>query len=79
MQYYNGGKKGLDFEELHLIYKVTPHFETQILTEKSLCTHYLFNQWLEFDCTSTDTSLVWEKEVIRFHDLDLIFKIKLAL
>ena len=23
---------------------------------KSLCAHYLFNQWLEFDQTSTDTS-----------------------
>ena len=33
---------------------------------KSLCAHYLFNQWLEFDQTSTDTSLGRGKEVIRF-------------
>ena len=32
---------------------------------KSLCAHYLFNQWLEFDQTSTDTSSGWGKEVIR--------------
>ena len=32
-----------------------------------LQTHwYQFNQWLEFDQTSTYTSLGWEKEVIRF-------------
>ena len=33
---------------------------------KSLCAHYLFNQWLKFDQTSTDTSSGWGKEVIRF-------------
>ena len=33
---------------------------------KSLYAHYLFNQWLEFDQTSTDTSSGWEKEVIIF-------------
>ena len=33
---------------------------------KSLCTHYLFNQWLEFDQTSTVSSLEWGKEGIRF-------------
>ena len=33
---------------------------------KSLCAQYLFNQWLEFDQTSTDTSSGWGKEVIRF-------------
>ena len=32
-------------------------------------------KWLKFDQTSTDTSLVWGKEVIRFGDLDLIFKV----
>ena len=42
------------------------HFETQILTEKSLCAHYILNQWLEFYQTSTDTSLGHRKEVIRF-------------
>ena len=35
------------------------HFETQILIEKSLFAHCLSNQWLEFDQTSTDTSLGW--------------------
>ena len=35
---------------------------------KSLCAHYmyLFNQWMEFDQTSTGTSSGWGKEVIRF-------------
>ena len=33
---------------------------------KSLCAHYLVNQWLEFDQTSTDTSSEWGKEMIRF-------------
>ena len=33
---------------------------------KSLCAHYLFNQWMEFDQTSTDTSSGYGKEVIRF-------------
>ena len=33
---------------------------------KSLCAHYLFNQWMEFDQTSTDTSSVWGKEVVKF-------------
>ena len=33
---------------------------------KSLCAHYLFNQWLEFDQTSIDTSLGRGTEVIRF-------------
>ena len=42
------------------------HFETQILREKSLCAHYILNQWLEFYQTSTDTSLGHRKEVIRF-------------
>ena len=41
-------------------------FETQILIGKSLCAHYLLNQWLEFYQTSTDTSLGQGKEVIRF-------------
>ena len=33
---------------------------------KSLCAHYLFNQWPEFDQTSTDKSLGLGKEVISF-------------
>ena len=49
--------KWLDFGDLDLIFKVTRHFESQILIEKSLCAHYLLNQWLEFDQTSTDTSV----------------------
>ena len=42
------------------------HFETQIFIEKSLCAHYLLNQWLEYYQTSIDTSLGHGKEVIRF-------------
>ena len=42
------------------------HFETQILIEKSLCAHFILNQWLKFYQTSTDTSLGKGKEVIRF-------------
>ena len=33
----------------------------------------------EFDQTSTDTSLGWGKEVFNCSDLDLIFKVTLAL
>ena len=33
---------------------------------QSLCAHYLFNQWLEFDQTSIDISSGLGKEVIRF-------------
>ena len=43
---------------------------------KSLCAHYLFNQLLEFDQTSTDTSYrMGERSDLDFGDLDLIFKI----
>ena len=42
------------------------HFEAQILIEKSLCAHYILNQWLEFHQTSIDISLGHGKEVIRF-------------
>ena len=41
----------MSFSRLH------QHFETQILIEKSLCAHYLLNEWLEFHQTSTDKSL----------------------
>ena len=34
--------------------------------EKSLCAHFILNQWLEFYLTSTDTSLGHGKEVVRF-------------
>ena len=34
--------------------------------EKRMCAHYLFNLWLAFDRTSSDTLLGWGKEVIRF-------------
>ena len=50
----------ISFSRLHW------HFETQILIGKSLCAHYLLNQWLEFYQTSTDTSLGQGKEEIRF-------------
>ena len=40
---------------------------------KILCA--LFNQWLEFDQTSTDTSLGREKKWLDFGDLDLISKV----
>ena len=50
-----------------------PHFQGHYIIKtpkmslvKSLCAHYLFNQWLKFDQTSTDTSSRWRKEVIRF-------------
>ena len=33
---------------------------------KRLCAHYLFNQWMEFDQTSTDTYSGWGQEMIRF-------------
>ena len=66
----DGAKKCLDFGDLDLIFKV---ITLQILKKaslvnavKSLCVHYLFNQWLEFDQTNTDTSPEWGKDVIRF-------------
>ena len=41
---------------------------------KSLCAQYLFNQWLEFDQTSTDTSSGLGKG-LDFGVLGLIFKV----
>ena len=38
------------------------HFKTPILIENSLCAHYLYNQWLEFYQTGTDTSLYRRKK-----------------
>ena len=55
------------------------HFETQILIDKSLCAHYVLNQWLEFDQTGTEASIGWGKEIIRICDLHLIFKVTPAL
>ena len=66
IHHWDGGKKWLDFGDLDPIFKVTWTPWNSILIEKSLCTHYLLNQWLEFYQTSTDTSLGQEKEVIRF-------------
>ena len=63
---WDRGMKWLDFGDLDLIFKLHRHFETQILIGKSLCAHYLLNQWLEFYQTSTDTSLGQGKEEIRF-------------
>ena len=45
-----------------------------------MCAHYLFNQWLEFDQISTDTSSGWGgvgggEKYLDFGDLDLIFKV----
>ena len=53
----DGGKKWLAFGDLDLIFKVTPVLWNSNLIEKSLCAHYPLNQWLEFDQTSTDTSI----------------------
>ena len=70
------GKKWLDFGDLYLVFKVTPAlWNSNFDRKKSLCAHYILNQWLEFYQTSTDTSLGHEKKVIRFGDLDLIFKV----
>ena len=60
---WNWGKKWLDFI---LFPRSHRQFNTQILIEKSLCAHYTLNQWLELYQTSTDTSLGYGKEVIRF-------------
>ena len=38
-------------------------------------TGYLLNQWMDFDQTCIDTWLGGGKELIRFGDLDLIFKV----
>ena len=66
----NWAKKWLDFGDLDLISKVTTLWILKkvslVNAVKSLCAHYLFNQWLEFDQISTDTSSGWGKEVIRF-------------
>ena len=47
-----------------------PNFDRK----KLVCTLSL-NQWLEFDQTSTDTSIGWGKKGLDFGDLDLIFKV----
>ena len=66
------GKKWLDFGDFegHYIIK-TP----KMSHVKSLCAHYLYNQWLEFDKTSTDTLSGWGKKWLDFGDLDLISKV----
>ena len=43
----------------------------------SLC--YLLNQWMDFDQTCINILLGGRKELIRFDDLDLIFKVTPAL
>ena len=40
---------------------------------------YLLNQWTDFDKTCTDTLLGGQKELIRFSDHDLIFKVTTTL
>ena len=40
---------------------------------------YLLNQSMDFDQTSIDTLLGGGEQLIRFDDLDLIFKVTLAL
>ena len=37
--------------------------------------HYLLNQWMDFDKTCIDTMLDEGVELIRFSDLDIIFKV----
>ena len=41
--------------------------------------HYLLNQLMDFDQTCIDTLLGGGEELIRFSDLDFIFKVKAAL
>ena len=43
----------------------------------SVC--YLWNEWMDFDQTCIDALLAEQKELIRFDDLDLIFKVTPAL
>ena len=69
------GKKWLDFGDW-------PHFQGHYIIKipnmslvKSLCAHYLYNQWLKFDQTSTDTHQDRGKKWLDFGDLDLIFKV----
>ena len=44
------------------------------MQKKSLSAHYLFNQWYEFDQTSTDPKDKG-KNFLDFGDLNLIFKV----
>ena len=66
----DGAKKWLDFGDLDLIFKITTlsilKKVSLVNAVKGLCAHYLFNQWMEFNQTSTDTSSGWGKEVFRF-------------
>ena len=58
-----------------------PHFKVSLALwnsnfdrKKSICAHYLLNHWLEFDQTSTDTSIGGGKKWLDVGDFDLIFK-----
>ena len=64
--HWDGGMKWLDIGDLDIIFKVTLAPWNSNFDRKSLCAHYLLNQWLEFYQTSTNTSLGHRKEVIRF-------------
>ena len=63
---WNWGKKWLDFDDLYLIFKVTPAFWNSDFDRKSLCAHFVLNQLMEFYQSTTGTSLGHWKEVNRF-------------
>ena len=49
------------------------------LLENVFCAPYLQNEWIDFDQTCTAIFLRQGQELIRFGDLDLIFKVKQGL
>ena len=69
------GKKWLDFSDIDFIFKVTPAFWMSNLTEKSLSALYLLNQMMDSGQILCFVSFGIIKVLIRFGDLDLIFKV----
>ena len=74
--YWEGGKKLLDFGDFDLIFKVTQALKCSHFDQKSLSAPcLLLNQMTDYGQTSYIVMLGWFKDLIRFGDRDLIFKV----
>ena len=61
------GKEVIRFFVTLILFSRSPHYkDSKNDLVKKLCADCHFNQWLDFDQTSTDASSGWGKEVIRF-------------
>ena len=54
------------------------HFGTQICIEKSLCAHYLLNQWLEFDQNWFSLCYLGELQILQIECYSSILPASLA-